>query len=572
MQTTDNSFASKLNNYHPVVLQLLYNRGIKDQESINVFLNPDYEKHLIDPFLFNQMDAAVNMIIDYIKNQDLIIIYGDYDADGVTSSAVLTEILSTLNAKVDVYIPDRVREGYGMNKKSIDEIVSKKAKLIITVDNGIRNKEEVAYAKSLGLDIIITDHHVPPEDGLPDCIIINPKIENEAYSFKHLAGVGVAFKLAQAIISRSKIEPNLKIELSKRLLDLVAIGTVADCVSLTEENRVFTSIGLQILNRKRRKGLNELMILAKINDQVSSWHIGWLLAPRINAAGRIVHAHKAYELLTTKNIDEAKIIAKKLDENNTERQKITDDIVGQVEEDIQKKFKKDSKIIIAVSPGLTDKKVDNWNEGVMGLAASRICDRYYLPTIIITANGEEVKGSGRSIEEFHITKALEEASEFLEKFGGHSAACGFSLKRKDCLEDFKNCMTEIANRELGSLDLKPKIKIEMEINLIDITEDLVALIDKFEPFGEGNSKPKFLCKNVTIIDIINMGADSQHLKLRLKNDNSKIINAIGFGQAELWKNLKVGNTIDIVFYLELNKFNGRSEVQLKIIDIKESYE
>lgn len=548
-----------------IISQLLYNRKIVEEKDINVFFSPVISRDLLDPFLFNQMESAVDLIIKHIKNLDLIIVYGDYDADGVTASSVLIEVLTLLKAKVDIYIPNRVKDGYGMNKKSIEEISKQNAKLIITVDNGVRNYDEIEYAKSLGIDVIITDHHVPPEDKIPNCIIINPKIEDEKYPFKLLAGVGVAFKVAQAIISKAKLEDVIKDEISLRVLDLVAIGTIADCVSLVGENRVLANLGLIILNDKRRVGIRELISFSKISDRISSWHIGWLLAPRINAAGRIKHANKAYELLSTKDVKTAKEIAQGLEVNNSERQKITDEIVRSIEDEIKKTDNK--KIIIACCPGIENGK-DYWNEGVIGLAASRICDKYYLPALVITTNGKEIKGSGRSIEEFHITKAIEQASSYLEKFGGHAAACGFSLKDKQSLPGFIQKINELAEKQLTNIKLKPKIKIESLIDLSEIDEELIENLEKFEPFGEGNAKPKFLTQYVTVIDIMNMGAEAQHIKIKLKSENSKMFNAIGFGQSQHWTNLNIGDKIDIVFYVEINRFNGRQEIQLKIIDIK----
>jgi len=572
--------------YNQVVLQLLHNRGIiaaangqssqspsgdcdeaeespsgdcDEAEKIEQFLNPNYEKHSHNPFLFSQMNEAVDLIIKHIKEQNKIVVYGDYDADGVTAAAVLVETLTILKAKVDVYIPDRVSEGYGLNKKAIDELQKEEVKLIITVDGGIRNKEEVEYAKSLDLDIIITDHHIASDnkDELPDCLIINPILENEKYPYKYLAGVGVALKLAKALISKSTLSEVDQQKLEQRILDLVAIGAVADCVSLLGENRVLVKKGLENLNNTNRIGLKELINVAQISSRkLDAWNIGFQIAPRLNAAGRMDHANTAFELLITKDKNEAVAIARRLNNRNIERQKVTNDIVGFAEEQIKNN---EDKIIICVCPNDMEQA---WNEGVIGLVAGRICEKYYRPTLIITRTGGILKGSGRSIDEFNIIKAVEECGEYLERFGGHAAACGFSLSENN-LDNFARKIRQIADKGLKDIDLKPKIIIDAELELSDINEKLVEDIEKFAPFGEDNPKPKFVSRNVQIMDIVNMGINGQHIKFKING-----LWALAFGKAEEWQNLRIGDKVDIVYYAEMNEFNGRREVQLKVVDIK----
>ncbi len=547
--------------YSEVVLQLLFNRGLVEKDSIDEFLSFDYEKYSHDPFLFQNMEKAVELIIKYIKEQNKIVIYGDYDADGITASAVLIEILTTLKAKVDVYLPDRVSEGCGLNKKAINELQKEEVRLIITVDGGIRNKEEVEYAKSLDLDIIITDHHIASDnkDELPDCLIINPIMESEKYPYKYLAGVGVAVKLAKAIISRSTLAEDDKQKLEEKIMDLVAIGTVADCVSLLGENRVLVKKGLEVLNNTKRIGLQELINIAQINNKVlEAWNIGFQIAPRLNAAGRMDHANTAFELLITKDKKEAVAIARRLNDRNIERQKVTNDIVEFAEEQI--KNNKD-KIIICVCPNDLEQA---WNEGVIGLVAGRICEKYYRPTLIITRTPEGLKGSGRSIDEFNIIKAVEKCGEFLERFGGHAAACGFSLSENN-LDNFARKIRQIADKELKDIDLKPKIIVDAELTLSEVNEDLVKDIEKFAPFGEDNPKPKFVSREVEIKDIVNMGINGQHIKFKVNG-----LWAVAFGKAEEWQNLRIGDKVDIVYYVETNEFNGRREVQLKVVDIKKN--
>jgi len=555
-------FLKKFPNLDKLTLQLLYNRNITSKEEIEHFVNPDYSKTTFDPFLFKDMSSAVELIIKHIKKHNKIVIYGDYDVDGVTSSSLLQSTIYSLKGVVDVYIPDRRLEGYGINKKAIDSIVENEAKLLISVDCGIRNKDEVAYAKEKGLDVIITDHHTSSEntDDLPKCLIINPKTPGEKYPFDKLAGVGVAFKLSEALISKAKIDKELKTRLIERGMDLLAIGTVADCVDLIGENRSLLIKGLDVLDSSNRPGIRALMNIAKIGDdkKLESWNIGFQIAPRLNAAGRMGHADSAYELLTTEDSNKATKLALELNEKNIERQQITEEIIDYIE----KNLNYDDEILIAVCP-----KGDKWEEGVVGLVSGRITEKYYKPSLVITRTEDGFKGSGRSIDEFNILNLLKKCSKNIKKYGGHAKACGFSIE-KDQIDIFSECVKKEAKKELEGLKLSPKITIEANLELASVDIELIDRVLKFAPFGEANPAPVFLSKRVKIMDRIQMGADGQHLKLRLKNGGSNILNALGFWQTEKWKNIEIGDTIDIVYTLENNKFNGRVDPQMRIVDIK----
>jgi single-stranded-DNA-specific exonuclease len=553
------------NDFNKIILQLLFNRRLINKEEIKSFFQPD-EIGLSDPFLLKNMEAAAILTIKNIKEQNLIAVCGDYDTDGVTATAALIEILKIFKAKTSVFIPGRTSGGYGLNKKAIDELAKNGAKLIITVDNGIRSKEEVIYAKKLGLDVIITDHHEPPLDknDWPDCLIINPKAED--YSYKSLAGVGVAFKFIQGLIKLSKLNEQLKNKLAEKVLDLVAIGTVADMVSLLGENRTLVSQGLKVINQGKRLGIAELIKVAQtngnLNKKVNSFHIGWQISPRLNSAGRMDHANTAYELLITKDKTEAQTIAKKLNVKNSERQKITEEITAYCCEIIEKRMLND-KMLAVCSPNIEDDSAEGWQEGVVGLVAGRLCEKYARPVLVITKTKNEIKGSGRSIDEFNIMKAVEGSSEFLEKFGGHAAACGFTLKSKKDLDGFIKQTKKIANQALAKIELSSKILIEAEIDLLDINDELLEALEKFEPYGEDNDKPKFLSRGLKIMDKVNMGADAQHIKFRFDS-----IWAVAFSQAENLKDFKIGDEVDVVYYLEFNEFNGRRTAQMKIVDIK----
>jgi single-stranded-DNA-specific exonuclease len=553
--------------YSRVVLQMLFNRGFTEKKDIENLLKADYSTDAHSPFLFNDMEKATELVIGHIKSGNKIFIYGDYDADGVTSSSLLYDFLLMLKADVGVYIPDRVKEGYGVNKQAIDFILEEKAKLIITVDSGIRSKEEVAYALSRGIEVIITDHHIPPEkrEDWPECLIINPAITTEKYPYKFLAGVGVAFKLASAILAKSKLATDMKMVIERRMLDLVAVGTVADCVPLLGENRLLVKEGLKSLKNSRRLGVKELLRASKIDDKaLSSWNIGFQIAPRINAAGRMDHANTAFDLLITKDEKRALKLATELNDRNIQRQEATVQIFNQVDDQV-----KDSpdKILIGVFDLDKDKQSEIWNEGVIGLVAGRICEKYYKPTLVITKVDGGYKGSGRSVEEFNLIEAIASVGYLLEKFGGHPMACGLSLA-DDKIDEFKEVITANANELLKDVELIPSIKIEADLQIMEIDKALLDDIALFEPFGQGNDRPRFSTTQAVIIDKMFMGSDNQHVKFKLKQQNSGIINALGFGQSEKWEDLSPGQLIDLVYNLNLNDFNGRTEIQMIIVDIR----
>ena len=580
----------------PLILQLLYNRGLQDSAVLDIFLHDILPKEktlditgvpalrFYDPFLFRDMSAAVDSIITHIKQGDKIIIYGDYDADGVTSSVILLETLKILQAKVDVYLPDRVTEGYGLNKGALDQLAEQGASLIITVDNGIRNKAEVVYAQSLGLEIIITDHHILPEaaSDLPPCLIINPADKNDSYPWPYLAGVGVSFKLISALVYKSNLPLNQKRLIIEKSLDLVAVGTIADMVSLLGENRLLVKVGLQFLNQGKREGLKELVKISKGNGnrKLEAWNVGWQIGPRLNAASRLAHANSAFALLTATTETEAADLAYELNQRNLERQKITEEIISQVELQI------DPNNIPPIIIGLASEN-QAWNEGVIGLVAGRICEKYYRPTLIITRIIESAgydpktnkiipaktsfKASGRSIEELNLIESITAASEFLDKYGGHPMACGFSVDSEDRLEKFKKKITEIAATKLKGKELVPHLRIEAELKGDNLTLESAEEISTLAPFGQNNQPPKFVSYNLRVDEIVVLGFDNQHIKFRLSSNDrvfAKGIWAISFGCAEEYKAVQVGNLVDAVYYLDINEWNGRREVQLRLADLR----
>ncbi len=589
-------FLNSRSDLSPLIVQLLYNRGLQEVSALEAFLHDilPIDKTLdivgvsdlrfYDPFLFKNMAAAVDLIILNIKAGNKIIVYGDYDADGVTASVVLLETLKALQAKVEVYLPDRVTEGYGLNCAAIDQITDQGASLVITVDNGIRNKEEVVYAKSRGLEIIITDHHILPEltADLPPCLIINPSDKNDFYPWPYLAGVGVSFKLASAIIHKSNLPLNQKRLIMEKALDLVAVGTIADMVSLLGENRLLVKRGLQLLNQGKRQGLNELVKISKGNNnkKLEAWNVGWQIGPRLNAASRLGHANSAFALLTAETETDAAELAAELNSRNLERQKITEEIISQVELQI------DPKNVPPIIIGLAEEG-QVWNEGVIGLVAGKICEKYYRPTLIISRiieNAEldpvtnqmiptkiSFKASGRSIEDLNLIASISEASEFLDKYGGHPMACGFSVESEERLEQFKTKIKAIAAEKLQGKELSPRLRIEAELKIENVNLDLAEEISTLAPFGQNNSQPKFVSYGLRVDEIMTIGFDSQHIKFRLSPSDrafAKGIWAISFGSAEEYKAVCVGDLVDAVYYLDINDFNGRREAQLRLVDLR----
>jgi len=556
-------FQNKYPEIPNLVLQLLYNRGLKEEKEINQFLNPEYDQDLLDPFLFPEMEKAVERIYQAVNNQEKIVIHGDYDADGVTSTVLLANVFKELNADFEIYIPHREKEGYGLSSKTVKYFKKQKISLVITVDCGISNDKEVELAKKYNIDFIITDHHHEPKKLPAAYAIINPKVKKCKYPFKNLAGVGVAFKLAQGIIRQDK-NKIFAYGYEKWLLDLVAIGTVADIMPLVGENRTLVKYGLIVLNKTKRIGVKMLAQKAGIwpvteNVLMNSDNIGFILGPRLNAAGRMDHANTAYQLLITEDKQEAEKLVAQLENNNQQRQRLTEKIIEEVKNIIEKE-KKQYLIIV---------EGKNWPLGIIGLAASRLKDIYNLPIFIISKLKSKYVSSGRSIPEFNMIEALDQVEELFEVYGGHAGAAGFTLKKNTKLEDFKKQLFKIAQRELKGKDLRPRLEIDASLDLEDLNWEMYDQIEKFEPFGAANAKPIFLVKNLIVETVRPVGQDDKHLKLLLKQEGlAKSVAAIAFRMGEWVDNLSYGEKIDVVAEISLNEFNGTRNLELQIIDIK----
>ena len=531
---------------------IIANKNLKTKQEIDVFLNPT-RNDFHDPYLMPDMEIAVNRIIKAIENQEKVIIYGDYDVDGITSITVLKKFLADRGLEVDSYIPNRLDEGYGLNKSAIDKIVEQKYQLMITVDCGISGIEEIDYANSLGLETIVTDHHEPAEK-LPNALaVVDAKRKDNKYPFNQLAGVGVVFKLTQAI---SKVYGLDEKEYLK-YLDIVCVGTISDIVPLVDENRVITKLGLKLVEVTRNIGLKAL--LASIGyKKIDSSAISFGVAPRINACGRMGKEQEALQLFLTENVVEAVNISKQLNEYNRQRQDIEKRIFEEVLYKIEN-GEKDKPCIV-----LADK---NWHHDIIGIVSSKVTEMYYKPSILICLEDGEGKGSGRSIPGFDLHEALTKCDRYIDRFGGHSMAIGISVNEEN-FENFKNDFENFAENS-NIKDLIPIIKVDEEVSAKDINVKVVNDLSLLEPFGEANKMPVFMYKNLRINSIRAL-SEGKHLKLTLK-DEGLVIDAIGFNMGYLVDDYLLGDKVDVLGNLEINRFNGRESVQINLKDIRKSY-
>ena len=532
---------------------ILVGRNIVEDSKIKVFLEPT-RKDFYDPFLLPDMEKAVERLIKAIDNNEKLIIYGDYDVDGITSISVLKKFLEDRGLKVGTHIPNRLDEGYGLNKDAINTIYEDGYRLMITVDCGISGIEEVEYANSLGIETIITDHH-EPLDNLPNALaVIDPKIKNSKYPFNQLAGVGVVFKVIQAI----GIKLNLDEKEYLKFLDLVCIGTISDIVPLVDENRVIAKLGLKLVEVTQDIGLKTLLTSIGYS-KINSMSVSFGIAPRINACGRMGHADEALKLFLTNSKQEAEVLTENLNNYNKTRQeiekKIFEEALAKIEEE---DFSNKDAIVIAG---------DNWHHGVIGIVSSKITDMYFKPSILICFDGENGKGSGRSIIGFDLHKALCETSQYLEKYGGHEMAVGLSLLKSN-FESFKEAFQKYAE-ESNIKDIIPIINIDKLITEKDLNIKAVKELEKLEPFGEANKCPLIAYKNLKI-DSIRVLTEGKHMKLTLKTENNIIITAMGFNMGYKAEEFLIGDRVDIVGALEINSFNGMENIQFNLKDIMKS--
>lgn len=545
------SVSASLKNYPPILQQFLYNRNIKTEDQADQYLLRYGSLH--DPFLLKNMETAVGCILQAIDQNEEIVVYGDYDVDGVTATVLLVQTLKAYGVPARGYIPNRFEEGYGLNNEALESLYSEGVRTIITVDCGIRSPNEADFARNKGMALVISDHH-EPEERLPDAqAVICPKQPGDLYPEKNLAGVGLAYKIAEALLATRPL-PGVRAE---DWIDLVAIGTVADVVPLVGENRSLVRAGLQHLRTYNRPGICSLAQAAELEMQSISAHdIGFVIGPRLNAAGRLESALEAYSLLMQENLSDAGLLAQKLDDQNRQRQELTRSMQEEAEK--QAIEADGSELLFAVH--------QDFNMGVVGLVASRLTDVYYRPSIVASQGQELTRGSCRSIPEFHITQALDRCSNLLVRHGGHAMAAGFTV-HNDHLEQLVEKLKEIAREELGGKQLRPVLRADLEITFKDLQPRILDYIDVLEPTGLGNPGVVFVSRNAQVITRREVGSDGQHLRLTVRNEGI-VYDAIAFRQGYWTKQLP--NSIDLMFTFERNYYRGRASLQLNVRDIKPS--
>jgi len=530
----------------PLIAQLLYNRGVKP-EDIEHFLAADRRLEG-DPFLLPDISKAVSRIYKAVLSRKKIGVYGDFDVDGVTATVMLVEGLSRLGAEVIPYIPDRVKEGHGLKSAALEKLRAQGTDLVITVDCGVTDLTEVKQAQDMGMDMIITDHHIPLGN-LPRAVaVVDPKRKDSVYPYPDLAGAGVAFKLLQALFHKDSREQWLA-----RLMDLVVLATVTDLVTLVDENRYLVQGGLRELNNSSRVGIQEMIKLAGLKPgELDAEDISWVLGPRLNAAGRMNNASTSYQLLTTQSPEEARLLSLELEEKNGERQKLTNEVLSRAKE----------KLAAKLHLPLLIECDESYSVGVIGLVAGKLVDEFYKPAIIISLGPELCQGSCRSIAEFDIASALTECYDLLTTFGGHTLAAGFTVARQN-LAQLEQKLISLAMDQLGHLDLRPELVIDAELPLSVLAGDTFNLIQKLSPFGRGNPQPTFLTRKVEVIECRNFGSQGEWLRLKLRQGNVTW-QAVDFESQR--KRDEIPSHIDIVYKLEKSRWNGEEVLSLNLRD------
>lgn len=531
-----------------VLAQVLVNRGINNIKEAQDFLNVKLE-HLIDPYTFTDMHKAVGLIKKAKDNKERVMVFGDYDVDGITALALLKETLLKAGLEVTHHLPHRIKEGYGLNKDILNIAKAKNVKLLITVDCGTGNHKEINELRRNNIEVIVTDHHEPSAAGSPAAsAVINPKLKHAGYKFRDLAGVGVAYKLCQAF-SNSSLEEEL---------DMVSLGTIADSVPLVGENRVIAREGLKRLPKTRREGLRVLIENAGIlNKKFTSTFVSFILGPRINACGRMDTAEISLNLLMSDSKEKAQELAKIVEQHNRQRQKIESRILQEAEDLINRdiNFKEHKVIVIAK---------EDWHQGVLGIVASKIADRFYRPAIVISLNDDLCKGSARSIKNFHLFNALLECKEHLSSFGGHSHAAGI-LIAKDSIDEFRKSINKLAHEKLTIEDLLPGLDIDMEMPLADLNQEVVAELEGVEPFGNGNPEPVFFTRNLKLKGEP-QGLSRETLKFWV-TDGKNTLQAIGFGMSGFKQSLESASSFDLVYSPKIDDWRDEPSLVLEIRDI-----
>lgn len=548
---------ARSNGIPPLVALLLLNRGINEPERVKKYIKKSLDA-INDPFLLNDMDKAAERVVSALKNKEKITVYGDYDVDGVTSTALLVRFLKEHGAEVSYYIPSREKEGYGINVMAINKISKTGTKLLITVDCGITSVGEVELAKTLGMEVIITDHHLCKEKLPSAAAVIDPKRPDSEYPFPALAGVGVAFKLALAVTKELGESTS---DCFYKYAEFAAIGTVADVVDLLDENRVIVQKGIELMQNSKYAGVRALLSVSGADKKpVDAVSIAFMLAPRINAGGRLDSAAKAAELLITDDEERAEELALALEEDNSERRSCEQEIYEEALKLIEADEKFDSKKVIVIAK-------EGWHHGVIGIVSSRITEKFYRPSILLSIDKDgKCKGSGRSVEGFNLFNALSDSAELLTSFGGHSMAAGVALNKKD-LEAFSERINKYAESVMTEQELIPKLSIDCELSPGVITPKNIRLLDFMEPFGAANPKPIFTVSNAVIRRLELIGENKNHIRMVIEK-NGVLLNAVGFRMAWAAETKRVGEYVSCAFSPEINHFRGEEKVQLMLKDVK----
>jgi single-stranded-DNA-specific exonuclease len=546
---------AKLLNVPKIISQILLNRGIDTFDKAKLFFRGKLE-HLHDPFLLPDMDQAVARIIRAIRQQEKILIYGDYDVDGITAVSLLYLLLRKLGADVIYYIPNRIKDGYGITIAGIKEALQQQVNLIVSVDCGITAIQEVEFARQAGMDVIISDHHEPGAELPSACAVLNPKCHHSSYPFHELAGVGVAYKLGQALIRTLKLDDSL----IQEYVDLVAIGSAADIVPLVDENRILVRAGLQQLNKTDRPGLKALLqVTGMLNKPLSTGQVVFILAPRINAVGRLGNATCAVELLTTDNAARALEIANVLEAENRLRKNIDEETFKMAQQMVDEKFNLSDYYGLVLDQ-------DGWHPGVIGIVASRVVEKYYRPTIMISTDENIGKGSARSITGFDIYQALKKCEDLLIGFGGHKYAAGLTIDRAN-IDRFRRRFNEIAIEQLNEDLLTPKLRIEGELKFNEISPRLLQILKLMAPFGPHNMRPVFLSQKLQVVGTPAV-VGNNHLKFKVRQ-NGIVLDAIGFNLGDLLYRIDPGvSNLDMTYVIEENTYCGRSTLQLRVKDLR----
>lgn len=541
----------------PLAALLLLNRGVNTPEKAKKYIRKSLDA-VHDPFLLNDMDKCAERIVSAIEKKEKITVYGDYDVDGITSTALLVRFLRDRGANVSYYVPNREKEGYGVNVMAINKIAKSGTKLLITVDCGITSVGEVELAKTLGTEVIITDHHLCKEKLPAALAVVDPKRPDSQYPFPALAGVGVAFKTALAV---AKLLGEKTSDCFFKYVELAAVGTIADVVDLLGENRVIVQKGLELMKNSAYPGIRALLKSSGAAARtVGSTSVAFMLAPRINAIGRMADAQKAVELMLTDDDGEADALAAELESANSQRRSAEREIYEEALEMIENDEEASNKNVIVLAK-------ENWHHGVIGIVASRITEQFYKPSILLSIdkNGK-CKGSGRSIEGFNLFEALTDSAELLTAFGGHGAAAGLSLS-KEALGDFSARINNYAKKTLKKSDMIPKLSIDCEISPAALTVGGVKMLEFIEPFGEANPKPVFSISNAVVKKIDLIGENKNHVRMTIEK-NGASFNAVGFKMEQIAREKRPGDLISCAFSPEINRFRGEESIQLMIKDVK----